>query len=68
MANYRKRGSKWQVQIRRRVGPNLTRTFALKTDAEIWARQMERELDRRALDHDPRDLEGGLLPEKWSII
>ncbi len=34
------------VQIRRRGMPTLSRTFDLKSDAEAWAREVERELQR----------------------
>ncbi|WP_286729457.1 site-specific integrase [Thiomonas sp. 13-64-67] len=34
------------VQIRRRGMPTLSRTFDLKADAEAWAREVERELQR----------------------
>ena len=38
MATIRKRGAKWQVQIRR-VG--VRAMFNVRKDAEAWARQME---------------------------
>ena len=57
MATIRKRGSKWQVQIRRKHAPTLSRSFARKTDAEAWSREMEVDADRRLLRHDPRILE-----------
>lgn len=50
MASIRKRGDKWQVQIRRIGAPNLSRTFNFKSDAVLWARQIEREADRGGLD------------------
>ncbi len=57
MATIRKRGSKWQAQIRRKHAPALSRSFARKTDAEAWNREMEVEADRRLLRHDPRILD-----------
>ncbi len=36
----------WQAQIRRKGYPSQTRTFDKKTDAEIWARDVERDIDR----------------------
>lgn len=44
MATIRKRQSKWHVQVRR-SGQSRTRTFTHKTDAEAWARKIEREID-----------------------
>lgn len=49
MATLRKRGNKWQVQIRRRPHPALSRTFHLRSDALAWARQKELEADRYGL-------------------
>lgn len=57
MASIRKRQDKWQVQIRRRGGPNLTRSFHLKADATAWARAQEVEIDKLTLPLDPRVLE-----------
>jgi integrase len=55
MATIRRRKSTWQVQIRRR-GHQVSRTFRLRADAELWARQMEAELDRGGLPTDGRRL------------
>ena len=49
MATLSKRGNKWQVQIRRRHHPAISRTFHLRNDALAWARQKELELDRCGL-------------------
>lgn len=57
MATIRRRADKWQVQVRRRHAPNISRTFHRKTEAEAWARSMEVEADRRTLKHDPRLLD-----------
>jgi len=46
MATLRKRGLKWQVQVRR-DGHNLSKTFHLKDDALRWAREHELKIDRR---------------------
>jgi hypothetical protein len=56
MASIRRRGATWQVQVRRQGLRPLTRTFRLKTDAELWARQREAELDRGDLPVDHRAL------------
>jgi len=49
MATLRKRGGKWQVQIRRKGYSSVSRTFHLKTDALAWARQKELDADRCGL-------------------
>ncbi len=38
----------WKVRIRKQGYPTQTKTFDLKTDAEKWARALEREMDTRA--------------------
>lgn len=45
MANIRKRGDKWQVKIQRTGLPGLYQTFAKKSDAAVWARQIEASID-----------------------
>ena len=61
MASVRRRGATWQVQIRRRGLPLLTRTFRLKAEAELWARQREAEIDRGCLPVDTRVLRSHTL-------
>ncbi len=56
MASIRKRGEKWQVQIRRQGMLPVSRTFSLREDARKWARQIESEADRRGLIADQRQL------------
>jgi integrase len=56
MASIRRRGATWQVQVRRHGLRPLTRTFRLKSDAELWGRQREAELDRGDLPVDHRAL------------
>ena len=46
MAFFEQRKNGWRAQVRRRGMPSLSRTFDLKTDAENWAREVERELQR----------------------
>ena len=46
MATIRKRGNKWQVQIRRQGIKATSRSFLQKSDAERWARKLEIEADR----------------------
>lgn len=50
-ATFRKRGSKWRVQVRRTGHPTMTRSFLHKADAELWARKARhlRESPRLAL-------------------
>ena len=46
MASIRKRGARWQVQIRRQGYPQLIKSFQTREDAMRWARLRETELDR----------------------
>src|SRR5262245_4282103 len=63
MASIRRRKSKWQAQVRRRGHPPLSRTFHLRADAELWARQTEAELDRGGLPMDSRVLQSHTLTD-----
>jgi len=56
MATIRKRGAKWQVQIRRVGFPPISRSFHVHKDAEAWARQSEVKADRSELSSDPKIL------------
>jgi integrase len=56
MATIRRRKTTWQVQIRRQGHSPLSRTFRLRADAELWARQTEAEIDRGGLPIDSRVL------------
>lgn len=56
MATFTKRGNRWKAQIRRAGIPSLSKTFALKADAEAWARDKERAIDRSELPANHRDL------------
>ena len=49
MATLRKRGDKWQVQIRRDGFPNLSKSFLFREDAVRWGRENERRIDRGEL-------------------
>ena len=46
MATFVQRKAGWQAKVRRRGMPSISRTFDLKADAEAWAREVERELQR----------------------
>jgi integrase len=59
MASFRKRGTKWQTQIRRDGFPHLAKTFQFKEDAIKWAREQERLIDKgewESTDSTKRDL------------
>jgi hypothetical protein len=56
MATIRKRGHRWQVQVRRQGYRAISRTFQSKNDALTWARQVESEVDRRATESGWSDL------------
>ena len=45
MATIRKHGLRWQVQIRRKDFPAVTKSFANRSDAVTWSRQQERLMD-----------------------
>lgn len=68
MATIRKRGAKWQVQIRRVGVRPISRSFNVRKDADAWARQMEVQADRRDLPSDPKSLQRvtlGQLVERY---
>jgi len=75
MATIRKRGDKYQVQVRRKGHPPLSRSFIQRKDALEWARMMEVKVDRRELPNDPKILsqttlgsaigEAGEHPLEW---
>ncbi|OYV30938.1 MAG: site-specific recombinase, partial [Thiomonas sp. 20-64-9] len=46
MAYITHRPAGWCAQVRRKGAPSISRTFDLKADAEAWAREIERELQR----------------------
>ncbi|WP_298294022.1 site-specific integrase [Thiomonas sp.] len=46
MAYIEQRKNGWLAQVRRKGMPSISRTFDLKADAEAWAREVERELQR----------------------
>ncbi len=56
MASIRKRGNKYQVQIRRDGYPLLYRSFAKKADAEAWARHNESLADRGSIPQSTKTL------------
>jgi hypothetical protein len=58
MASIRKHRGKWQAQIRRSGFPHLSRSFINKSDAQVWARKAERQIDNGDLRVDQRSLNG----------
>ena len=66
MATFRKRVSSWEVQIRRQGHPSITRSFKSKPDAQIWARQIEAQIDRSELPHRYRDSQRHTLGDLFS--
>lgn len=57
MATIRKRGERYQVQIRRTGFPTITKSFLLLADAKEWANLQERQADRGELGPDRKELE-----------
>ena len=52
MATFRKRKDRWQVRIQRTgLSTPIARTFELRKDAEVWAREVERQLDLGTFQH-----------------
>ncbi|MDC0993176.1 site-specific integrase [Alphaproteobacteria bacterium] len=47
MANIRKRGDKWQVQVRRQGFPSRTQSFCRQEEAKAWGRAQELAMDRK---------------------
>ena len=45
MATIRNRNGRWHVQVRKTGSTSINRTFSLKSDAQFWAREKERELE-----------------------
>lgn len=45
MATIRNRNGRWHVQIRKANARPISRTFTLRKDAEIWARETERHIE-----------------------
>lgn len=46
MATIRQRNNRWQCIVKRKGYPLISKTFELRKDAEKWARQQERLLDK----------------------
>ena len=46
MATLRRRGKRWQVQVRRKGRARVSRSFQSKSEALLWAREQEFEADK----------------------
>src|SRR5262249_57322429 len=46
MAAFTKRGMRWRAQVRRIGQSAISKTFANRTDAVAWARDVEHKIDR----------------------
>lgn len=46
MATYTKRGARWRAQVRRIGQSAVSKTFASRTEAVAWARDVEHKIDR----------------------
>jgi hypothetical protein len=53
MATLRKRGSKWQAQVRREGFPPVSKSFTSKEDAIRWGREQDRRADTGELGRIP---------------
>lgn len=62
MASYRKRGSSWEVRIRRAGQPTLSKTFPTKYEAQAWASTIEGSMLRGVFE-DRREAEATTLRE-----
>jgi integrase len=58
MATIRKRGNKWQAQVRRQGRRAMSQTFLIKSDAEVWARHSEIALESRDVGRAREQLRG----------
>ncbi len=61
MATIRKRGERWQAQVRLQGHPPISKSFLLKTDAEAWARQQEVGIERGEIESARKSLKGFVL-------
>src|SRR5579872_6110013 len=63
MPTIRRRGGKYEVQIRRAGVRHISRSFHMLSDAKAWAHQMEIRADRRDLPADRKALAGLTLAD-----
>lgn len=57
MATFRKRGSTWQAQVRRQGSQPISKSFPTKAEARLWARDLERSIDRSEFPPNPKELQ-----------
>lgn len=58
MASFRKRGGKWQAQVRKKGFASVSRSFRRKSDAQRWANQIESNYETSSLPPVGKSLEG----------
>lgn len=56
MATIRKRGEGWQVQVRKKGQPLITKTFSKKVLAERWAKEIELSIEQQTFKSDDPDI------------
>lgn len=56
MAFVRNRNGRWHVQVRRRGSKSVNRTFTLKSDAQLWAREQERAIELDGFEKSNKEL------------
>jgi integrase len=56
MATIRNRNGRWHVQIRKANARPISRTFIYRKDAELWAREREREIELEGCGHSKKQL------------
>lgn len=63
MATFRKRGNKWQAQVRLKGKTPISQSFSRKSDAEAWARRTE-----VALENQPTDESSTAKPTLFDLL
>jgi integrase len=63
MATIRKRGSRWQAQVRRLDSQPISKSFSTKAEAALWARDVERSIDRAELPANSKVLQSVRLAD-----
>ena len=56
MASIRNRNGRWHVQVRRSGTKSVNRTFTMKSDAQLWAREQERAIELDGCDKPNKEL------------
>ena len=56
MATIRNRNGRWHVQVRRSGSKSVNRTFTIKSDAQLWAREQERAIELDGYDKPNKEL------------